>query len=75
MLPLTKILCPTDFSAPSQEAIKVGKEPASVFGSELILVHVISPGPTLPEVSDVAAPGLLLIDQELESLARQSLKN
>lgn len=42
ILPIKKILCPTDFSEPSYEGLKVGNELAVHFGAELILIHVIS---------------------------------
>jgi len=45
MLPLKKILLPTDFSEPSYEALKIAKEMAMHFSAELVFMHVI---PTLP---------------------------
>ena len=48
MLPITRILCPTDFSEPSYEALKYGVELASHFGAEICLVYVMQevPRPT-----------------------------
>jgi nucleotide-binding universal stress UspA family protein len=48
MLPIKKILCPTDFSEPSYEALKYGVELASHFGAEICLVYVMQevPRPT-----------------------------
>ena len=43
MLHLKKILCPTDFSGPSYEALKRASELALHFSAELIVVHVINP--------------------------------
>lgn len=43
MLPIKKILCPTDFSEPSFEGVKVGNELAAFFSAELIVIHVVSP--------------------------------
>lgn len=40
MLPLKRIICPTDFSDFSYEAIEKGAELARHFGAELCLVHV-----------------------------------
>jgi nucleotide-binding universal stress UspA family protein len=48
MLPLKRILCPTDFSADSRAAMRVANEMALYFSAELTLVHVI-PAP-LPAV-------------------------
>lgn len=42
---IKKILWPTDFSAPSYEALRVAKKMASMFKAELYLVHVITPLP------------------------------
>ena len=48
MLPLRRILCPTDFSEPSSQAFSVAGELASQFGAEVRLVHVLSAVPALP---------------------------
>ena len=41
MLPFHSILCPLDFSEPSEKALQVAIEMAVHFGAELVLVHVI----------------------------------
>ncbi len=48
MLPIEKILCPTDFSQPSCDGLATAGEMASHFGSELLLVHVLPVLPALP---------------------------
>jgi nucleotide-binding universal stress UspA family protein len=48
ILPLRKILCPTDFSEPSYEALEVAIELASNFSAELCMVHVV---PEVPRPS------------------------
>ena len=48
VLPLKKLLCPTDFSEPSREALKVAVELASHFGAQLGLVNVV---PVIPVLS------------------------
>ena len=48
MLPITKILAPTDFSDVSVETVVLARELAEHFGAELLVVHVIPPIPTLP---------------------------
>lgn len=48
MLPLTKVLCPTDFSEPASRALETAVELASHFGAELILLHAVSSIPSLP---------------------------
>ncbi len=45
MLPIKSILCPTDFSEPSLEAVKTACELAEHFESEICLVYVV---PTIP---------------------------
>jgi nucleotide-binding universal stress UspA family protein len=52
MLPLRKILCPTDFSEPSYEALQVALELATTFSAELCLVHVV---PEVPRPSWASA--------------------
>jgi len=55
MLPFKKILCPTDFSQPSYEALKTASELALHFSAELILVHVVNPIEFVPIVSPSVA--------------------
>ncbi len=45
MLPFKKVLCPTDFSAPSCEAVSAASEVARMFSAPLVLVHVVQPLP------------------------------
>jgi universal stress protein A len=48
MLPVKLILCPTDFSEPSEEGLNVARELASHFGCDLLLAHVLPVVPALP---------------------------
>ena len=48
MLPICKLLAPTDFSNISAETVTRASELAQHFGAELIVAHVIPPVPTLP---------------------------
>ena len=43
--PISKILCPTDFSDPSLEAVKAAVELAKHFDAQLLLIHIL---PTIP---------------------------
>ncbi len=43
MLPIKKILCPTDFSEPSYKALEAANELAKHFNAEIILIHILSP--------------------------------
>lgn len=48
MLPLKRILCPTDFSEPSYAALEHAVELAAHFDAELCLLHVIPFSPASP---------------------------
>lgn len=48
MLPFRRLVCPLDFSEPSQKALQAAIELAAEFGAQLLFVHVIPP----------AAPGI-----------------
>jgi nucleotide-binding universal stress UspA family protein len=74
MLPFRKILCPTDFSEPSYEAIKAAGELASHFESELCLLHVVSPVPVVPMGAEPSAFNIPLYEQELEASSKRSLE-
>jgi nucleotide-binding universal stress UspA family protein len=74
MLPLRKIVCPTDFSEPSREAVRVAAEPASHFEAEMLLLHVVVPSSVVPPAMEVPPVNLPLTEQELEASARQSLE-
>ncbi len=74
MLPFKKILCPTDFSESSYEAIKTGGEIAFHFGSELCILHVVSPVPVVPMGAELSAFNVSLHEQELEASSKKSLQ-
>ena len=73
MLPIKKILCPTDFSEPSYEALKTANEIAACFSAELILVHVVTPIPVIPIHDDPTSFNLPLYEKEMETSAGKSL--
>lgn len=77
MLPIKNILCPTDFSEPSYEALKVGDELAAHFSATLYVINVV---PLVPVVEapigvESAAFNVASYQQELEAQAQRSLKN
>ena len=74
MLPFKKILCPTDFSEPSYEAIKTAGELAFHFGSELCLLHVVSPVPMVPIGGELSVFNVSLYEQELEDSSKRTLE-
>ena len=74
MLPIRKILCPTDFSEPSYEAIKSAGELAFHFGSELCVLHVVSPVPLVPVGAEPSGFNVSLYERELEASSKRSLE-
>jgi universal stress protein A len=51
MLPFKRVLCPTDFSAPSCEGVSAASEMAGMFSASLVLVHVVQPLPAAAAVA------------------------
>ena len=45
MLPIKKILCPTDFSEPALEALKVANELSQQFSATLLVANIVPPIP------------------------------
>jgi nucleotide-binding universal stress UspA family protein len=74
MLPFKKILCPTDFSEPSYEAIKTADELAFHFGSELCVLHVVSPVPLVPMGAEPSGFNVSLYERELEASSKRTLE-
>ncbi len=73
MFPVNKILCPVDFSAPCYEALSQARELATRFSSQLILLHVVSPIPVIPNSTFPSAAHVPELLSEMEASARQSL--
>ncbi len=76
MLPIKNIVCPTDFSEPSFEALKVAEELAAHFKATLHIVNVV---PLVPIVEapigvESASFNVASYQQELEMQANKSLK-
>ncbi len=55
MLPFKKIMCPTDFSDPSNLALETAIELADHFSSGLLLVHVLAPLSVAPTMTGHSA--------------------
>jgi nucleotide-binding universal stress UspA family protein len=73
VLPIKSILCPTDFSEPSYEALGAACELAEHFGSDLIILHVVAP---IPQVASNIGPSAFNINTyqfELEKDAKKQL--
>ncbi len=74
MLPINKILWPTDFSEPSYKALQSAVEMAEQFGSTLYLVHVIAPIPAVAGPMGPAGFDVSLYQEELKKSASKKLK-
>ena len=71
MLPFKRVLCPTDFSEASYEALKAANELALHFSGELYLVHVVAP---VPIAETPTSFNVSLYQQELTRSAERSLR-
>jgi nucleotide-binding universal stress UspA family protein len=58
MLSFKKILCPTDFSQHSYEALKAANELGLKFGARLYLLHVIAPVPIITAAGTPMTAGI-----------------
>ena len=74
MIKLSRIVCPTDFSATSSRAVDYAATMADSFDAELVLLHVI-PTMDYPLRSFGMSSSLHHIQEELEKRAMQSLEN
>ena len=74
MLPVKKIFCPTDFSEPSYEALKVADEMASHFSSELILLNVVKPIAVNPVHVDPTSFNLPMYEKEREATSKKAIE-
>jgi nucleotide-binding universal stress UspA family protein len=77
MLPLKRILVPTDFSEPAKEAFKAAVELAQHFSAQLLMVHVVPPVPVpyQPLVSPTPAFDITSYLQELVKASKDTLQN
>ncbi len=75
MLPLKRILAPTDFSEPALQGVQAAEELARHFSAELIIIHVVAPVMSIPPAGPPAHSGLQMsaVMQELEDSARKTL--
>lgn len=73
MLPVRKILCPTDFSDPANEGLKTANELALHFSAQLILMHVVSTIPVVPASPALTGYQDLSALNELEKAANETI--
>ena len=71
MLPLKRILWPTDFSAASYKSLEAAKELAAKFTSELWAMHVVQPFSAFSAELSVSLPAY---EHELLACCRASLE-
>jgi len=74
MLPINKVVCPTDFSDPAYEGLKAAIELAEHFQAQFVLVNVVSP---ISVASGGMGAGfhLATVMKEMEAEAEKSLTN
>ena len=78
MLPFNRILCPTDFSPPASEAVRVAAELAGRFSAQLFLAHVVHPAPgmSLGQLGEgLEAFDIRGYEKALVAAAKRKLKN
>lgn len=74
MLPISKILCPSDFSEPSLAALETAAELADHFNSQLTVLHVVSPMPPVPSGHVLGPFDVDTYECQLVDDSRQTLK-
>lgn len=73
-IPFRKILCPSDFSEPSGEALTLAIQLAEQLAAELLVVHVVSDIPPIPGSPQGAATfNVALYEQMLEHSSKDVL--
>ena len=70
MLPINKIVCPTDFSEPSYEGLNAAGELAEHFQAELLILNVVSPVPVM-----AGAAHLPTVMREMQVAAEKSIQD
>lgn len=78
MLPYKRILCPTDFSEPSYDALTIAVELARHFGAALDVIHVIPPVPVhspYPDPPLASSFDVALYQQELALSSEKALQS
>ena len=69
-----KILCPTDFSDPAAKALEVAASMAIDYSSELLVVNVVEPIPTISAADTFPLNTLGQYLSEAESASKKRLK-
>jgi nucleotide-binding universal stress UspA family protein len=75
MLPIKKIVCPTDFSEPSMAALGEACALAQHFNAELTILHVLPTMPIYPNEMGLAAISYYPSDAERREQAQGQIDN
>jgi nucleotide-binding universal stress UspA family protein len=74
MLPIRKIVVPTDFSEPAREGFLQARELAEHFGAELLVVHVNAPVEIIPAGHGTVAFNVADYQKEMEAAAQTRMQ-
>jgi len=69
---ISKVLCPVDFSEPSEHALRYAVDLARTFDADLMILHVVEV-PFLPAYSMAGVPDLSMPIEQIEKAARNRL--
>jgi nucleotide-binding universal stress UspA family protein len=72
MIALKNILVPTDFGAPSQQALEYGRHFARQFGARLHVLHTVE-NVLVPGGAEVPVAAVQQVEQGLESVAHRQM--
>ena len=75
MLPINKIVCPTDFSEPSYEGLNAAGELAEHFQAELLILNVVSPVPVMAGAAAPTGFHLPTVMREMQVAAEKSIQD
>jgi len=73
MLPIRKIIAPTDFSEPAQAGVDAAEELAREFSAEVVLVYAVPRIPMVPAPHGAGAVGQVELEQEIRESAEKAL--
>ena len=74
MLPIEKIVCPTDFSTPSFKGLETAVELAEHFKAELIVMNAVSPVPLMAGAHAPTGYHLPTVMNEMQAFAESSMQ-
>ena len=74
MLPIQRIIAPTDFSEPAQAGIDAAEELAREFSAELVLVYAVPRIPLVPAPHGAGAAGQVELEQQIRESADKALE-